>query len=290
VKKTIIISGRPRSGTTWISEILNRITDYPIISEPLMLTKIPELIDRYHLYWRTYRNPDLEDLEFYNLIFSILSGFYVKPNFLVEARNLRTLGMFALGSPLIVKFCRANLFLPYLHKNFPQNRIILIIRNPYSVISSQILRGSWKGVKSFTPHQLEFYTDNPEFILSDPPTDPVEILAVYWCLEHAYLVKNLNRLEGVYLLKYEDMFRNPQENLPKLMDFLNIRWNDEFLKYTVIKSRSVRQGSALLAGGDPTKSYLQKLDDDQREKIRNVLQRFGNPFYSDIEDEIYSKS
>ena len=43
VKDSIIISGSPRAGTTWLMEILSNLPKYKTIFEPLHPTRFPQL-------------------------------------------------------------------------------------------------------------------------------------------------------------------------------------------------------------------------------------------------------
>jgi hypothetical protein len=279
VDQTIVLSGRPRSGTTWLEEMVCRITGYPAITEPLMLTNLPEnLKQRYGLRWRTYRRHDADDPDFAAFLRSILGGTLLLPSFFPPRPE--TFAKLAAGSPVVVKFCRANLFLPYLHAQFPRNRTVLLVRNPFATAASQLALGQWDHVDEFVPHQPELYRDHPELVVESPPTTREEILTTYWCIEHAYLAKHLDQLRGVFVLRYEDMFRDPATHLPRLCEYLRVAWRPELLDLVKIKSRTTVASSALNRDGDPTRSYVKTMDPARRARLHAILERFGYPFYS----------
>ncbi len=280
VARSLVVSGGPRSGTTWLMEMIGGITGYVTANEPEMPIP-PSKVKRhlgYELEWRTYRDPDVEDPPFTEALHRILSGAYLRPSSV--RRNLATASALMKGTPLVLKFIRANLYLPYLHARFPRTKIVQIVRNPYAVIASQLRHPiHWKGVHDVAPFYREVVDVIPH--LAPPPalSLPEEILAAHWCIEHAYLEESMPRLAGVHFVRYEDLYNQPESALRQLTDHLECGWDERHLDVVRRRSRSVQPGSPLLANGDPTTSYKRTLTEAQRERIGVVLAAYGHPFY-----------
>ena len=62
VEDTVIVSGVPRSGTTWLSEMVAEQPEYKLLSEPLFL-RGPGERDKIGLEWRMYMEPNEDDGE-----------------------------------------------------------------------------------------------------------------------------------------------------------------------------------------------------------------------------------
>jgi hypothetical protein len=195
-------------------------------------------------------------------------------------RNLPSIVKLLTLSPLLVKFIRANLCLPFIHKHLPRTKIVLIVRNPWAVVASQVRHpeGAWQHVvqiASFYQPVIERYPQ-----LAPPPslTTKEEALAAQWCIEHAYLEQQLPNLTGVHLLRYEDLYHAPAMLLKQVIEYLELPWDNHYLAYLNQRSSSVACGSALLRGKDPTTQYKDVLSEEQQQRIAAIVDHYGAPF------------
>lgn len=122
-KQVIWIVGDGRSGTTWLSEIINFDKKYRDMFEPfhpLMNQRMENL--------RTFQyiRPDSTNETFYQLSKDIFSGKF--HNSRVDSQNFR---LFYKG--LIINDIFANLFIKWVDVNFSNVKKILIMRHPFAV-------------------------------------------------------------------------------------------------------------------------------------------------------------
>jgi len=120
LENTIFLAGSGRSGTTWIAELMNFDNSYRFIFEPLHINRVP-LAKPFG--WRRYLRPDDDNPELLDSMKTILGGRF---------RNSWTdhFNRCWIPKKRLVKEIRANLLLGWLHKHFPQVRIVLLLRHP----------------------------------------------------------------------------------------------------------------------------------------------------------------
>ena len=98
--------------------------------------------------------------------------------------------------------------IPELYKVFPKANFIILIRNPLAVLISMInkwMRNDWKLLKDFKVD-----------LLSGP----------------SYLLKGLTVLgERGYIACYEDILKNPELEINKVCQMLNIEFSEDMLNY-----------------------------------------------------------
>jgi len=128
IKDTILMTGSPRSGTTWLMEVLDSIPGYTFIFEPLnptFFTEIPKL----GLLDKPYIKKDDEWVElerylnraFTGPIYSVLPPYNFKIKPLIHR---------LLNHRLIVKSIRLTRVLPWITNRFDLRSTILLIRHP----------------------------------------------------------------------------------------------------------------------------------------------------------------
>lgn len=78
INNTIIISGTPRGGTTWLAELLAAVTKSPILWEPLEPSYHQEIKEKfgwdYYVPYNYDINTDTSHKEIYTYLESVLSG------------------------------------------------------------------------------------------------------------------------------------------------------------------------------------------------------------------------
>ena len=123
----------------------------------------------------------------------------------------------------------------YIARHFPQAKILWIVRNPYSVISSMSAlkntRGSW--IKRCGATELKrlipFF---PEINKLDfTQLDEISLGAIVWKYKNQAL--DIYRQKGlqVFDFKYEDLVENPQSMMSDILNFLELPWSDRVLQH-----------------------------------------------------------
>ena len=122
-RNTVFLAGTERSGTTWVSDIINYKREYRYIFEPFRPAKVDICRD---FAPRQYIRPENDDHRFVQAAEAILSGRI--RNGWTDKYHRRFV-----SSKRLVKDVRANLFLKWIHCHFPNMPIILLLRHPCAV-------------------------------------------------------------------------------------------------------------------------------------------------------------
>lgn len=135
LSNTIVLTGLPRSGTTWLGEILNTLPNSAMLFEPLHLRFVPEAAAA-GFTWNNLIHPDEDKPEAVTFMRNVLSGRVLN---VWTARDLKISN--CLNTEFfIVKFVRAENLLSWMAANFPIRKPLFLIRHPCAVVSSQLKR------------------------------------------------------------------------------------------------------------------------------------------------------
>jgi len=285
-KETIFISGTPRSGSTWLMEILGTLPNYKTLLEPFHTEFFPE-VKELGLTPRNYLDFEKDYPEIHDYIRRVIGGKKIsqKPHYLDSQITNRLI-----ADKLIVKCVRANRMLPYISKNFSLRQIYLIIRHPCAVISSQFER--WA-----TGYNMSKNLPLPkDLVINDILTIPevnsntilvnkirkidstIELLAAIWAADNFVPLlhsKNYNW----YIVPYEKLLLNEENELDKLFNAIN----EEATK----KAKKIIREPSPVASKDyksnvekQLSKWRKKLSDEQINKILEITSWFGLDFYS----------
>lgn len=156
-EKAFIITSSPRSGSTWLSELL--LAGIPCscsFFEPLQIRYVPEAVMA-GLEWRTHKAIGEDWPEGKNFLTKVFRGQIVNHWTTREITIPRAL----IANKIIIKFVRLNRLLPWVCKNFELPPPVLLIRHPCAVIASQLRSDDWKYTKKpivpfFIAHRKEW--------------------------------------------------------------------------------------------------------------------------------------
>lgn len=262
-RNTILVAGSGRSGTTWLSELINYNNDYRFIFEPYHRDNVKET----HFFReRQYLNPHLENLAFLSATEKILSG---------QIRNNWT-DMFNKKINVekrLVKVIRANLFLKWMKVQFSELKIVFILRHPFAVAQSRLKLG-------FDTHLNDIFEQTDLLEDFEMPLSREEIErktrfeqhVFLWCVENRMVLKQFQKGE-LFSVFYEELLRTPKEILPKLFAFLKTPYREAAILHQFIQ-RS--QSAQTKTGTKPDFiDWKQKLPEDLCEKGVNILRLFG---------------
>ncbi|HET7271583.1 MAG TPA: sulfotransferase [Rubrobacter sp.] len=209
-RRSVFLAGSGRSGTTWLSEIINHRGDYRYVFEPFNPREVGVFK---HFRSKQYLRPDDRREEFLEPARLVLTGGLRNP------WTDRFHGRFVARRRLI-KDIRANLLLGWMNANFPGMPIILLLRHPCAVVASRLALG-WKDNLSVTMEQEELVED---FLLPmeaeiRAARDDFERHLFLWCIDNYVPLKQFETGQ-IHLAFYENLLVNPEEELGSLFAFL----------------------------------------------------------------------
>lgn len=217
---SVVVAGTGRSGTTWVGEVLARASRSRWLFEPFLLNedrqfamvnkaKIAVDLLNYQLYIREHAiSPYRKQIE------RILAGkigirwWYRREVMLPKE--------WIIYRRRVIKDIRANLFLGYLHKQWPKVPIVIVTRDPLSVINSQLSAIRKKGW--FFDWNASDVREQPELMedILAPCQDIIrqsatlaERLAHKWCIETLVPKLQLSKKPGVLFIDYRELLSSP---------------------------------------------------------------------------------
>jgi hypothetical protein len=275
IGNTIVMAGSPRSGTTWLSEILHTIPQSCIIHEPLRPWAVPE-VDALGLGWKAYIAPGVDWPELEEFMRGVLTG---------QILNRHTTSRASLPEILrserwIVKSVRANRLLRWMTEKFPIRTPILLIRHPCAVVSSQMRHPSWHPRTALSVDS-RFLADYPG--VSDIAADITtweEVLAANWCMDYFAPLSTPKPHPWIFVI-YERLVRQGEEEIQRIFNALELEIPKSALKGLKVPSKSVREDSFILIGEDPLAAWTKRLSKEQVKRILHLVSAFGLDFYGE---------
>jgi hypothetical protein len=164
--------------------------------------------------------------------------------------------------------------LPYIQANYPEMKIIFLIRHPLATVLSRIRIG-WN-------HLLDDFTRQPRFckdfgdllqnLKKNCDTD-AEKHVHSWCLEHYVPLKRLHS-GNLHVVYYEELLSDPLETYSKLFEFIDLEM-DETLGDQVFRRSALSADAKDRPDINTGESMLSK------EKVEDILRLYHLDFLYD---------
>lgn len=269
---TCIISGFPRSGTTWIAEILSSVDGCGLLFEPLNTATVPSA-RRAGYGWDNFRTADENWPEGERFMRRVLDG-RVLNNWTASRLPLARA---ARVNRWIVKFVRANPLLGWIANRFPGPPPLLVMRHPCAVYSSWTYRG-WPVADYAPPAKARFFSAYPEFLeLRESLSSPEEYFAAAWCMEHYAAIDQLKGRQYLTCF-YEDLVTEPAREVERICDAWDLTVPAR-LAEAVAKPSGKASDTLKADPHEQLKVWQNRLPSDVVDRMLEVLRRFGLDFY-----------
>lgn len=264
-RKSVLLAGSPRSGTTWIQELLNYRNEYRMMFEPFHARYV-ELVKDWN--YRQYLREDETDEKYLIPARRILSGQIKHP--WIDKMNRRLL-----VRRRLIKDVRANLFLKWIQSRFPEVPIILLLRHPCAVTSSRISLNFETHLDSFLEQPLLMQNRLGPFREQIEAVDnEFDAHLFMWCVEN-YVPLNQFAPSQVHLCFYEQLCTDPDHEAHRLLSYLG-ETPDRLTAQAIDKpSRMSRQDSAVVSGDNRISAWRKRVSPAQLGRAVEVLHLFG---------------
>ena len=256
---TVFLAGSGRSGTTWLSGLVNHDSGYREIFEPFH----PGKVEDFRAFGsKQYLRPGDRREEFLEPARKALTG---------RLRNGWTdRGSVPVSRRRLVKDIRANLLLGWLADNFPGMPIVLLMRHPCAVVSSRLELG-WRDNLDETMAQRDLIEDHllPVEERIRAARDPFERHLFLWCIDNHVPLRQFSP-GSMHLCFYESLLLDPEPELRRLFAFLGRPFDDGVLVKLGRPSFTSRRGSRPSVDG-----WRSRVGGEQVARCEEVLGLFG---------------
>jgi len=275
-RNTVLLAGTGRSGTTWVSDIINYRNDYRLMFEPFQARKVNLVKSFKH---GQYIRPESRDEKFLKPAREVLCGKLKHPGW-VDRHNRKIF-----CNKRLVKTIHGNLMLKWIKSNFPEIPVILLLRHPCAVALSRLRLKHWDWVSDFEEcmSQSELMEDYLEPVKPhiEKTEDLFDIHIFSWCIANYIPLQQFAPGE-VHITFYETLCTDPEKEVRRLFSFLGQNYDSRVFKTVCRASDLSLPQSAVNTGKDLISNYKEHLSSEQIKRAVKILNLFHlDKIYSD---------
>jgi len=301
----ILISGCPRSGTTWVGKgILDELHNIQYIHEPFNLNRYrdPEMYFVVFNNWFKFIN-EINGEKYYNHLKKTFSYQYrlsksiKKINSLRSIKNeikkyIRILSARLFNKRPLVKDPIAIFSAEWLAKNFNME-VIILIRHPAAVVNS-FKRLNWNhhNIQDFINQPLLIknclskFEDEIQYYINKP-YDLIEQISLHWKYINYQILQYKKKYDNWLFIRHEDLSRFPVKIFKNIFNKLDLNFNNKIKnKITKMTSKknpitSPNNSTHYLYRNSKANIYEWKnnLNSNEINKIRSIVEPISNEFY-----------
>ena len=273
-QRSVFLAGDGRSGTTWLSEIINCDNRYRFLFEPFHPSFVADIK---HFRFFQYLRPQDNDERFLGPARSIVTGAH-------RSARVDSLNKCRLARRRLIKDIFANLFLKWLHVQFPGMPLVLVVRHPCAVAASKMKLREW--IWNVNPQE---FLDQPQLMadylepyreLIQKTTDDFDKQILHWCLSHYVPFKQFKKGE-LHIVSYEHLCERPEHEIRRLFRFIGQDYDPAALEAASKPSATITQDSAVVRKTDLVSGWQDKITPAQRRRACELMEVFGLNLYSD---------
>ena len=265
-RDTIFLAGTEKSGTTWISDIINFNKAYRYIFEPFWAEQVSEC---QHFRPQQYLRPNDNNPVYLEAAQAIFSG-------RIRSKWTDKYHKRFVANKRLIKDIRANLFLKWIKTHFPEIPMVLLLRHPCAVARSHLRRTHLdRGLDNFLA-QKDLVEDfllpvKAEMLQTE---DKFDRLIFRWCIQNYIPLKQF-KPDEIQVVFYEHFCETPESEIDRMFAFLGLSYDERIYSYLRKPSAVSRQESAIISGGDLINSWRKDISQAQVERAIEILSLFG---------------
>jgi hypothetical protein len=275
----ILLSCDPRSGSTWISEVLTAATPSAVIWEPFHRDNVPA-VQKLGFAWRQCIPAGAEWPEAERLIRKIMSGGVI--NQWTSWANPAV--DFVRAEQLIIKCCRANGFLPWMIRKIDfKRKPIHFLRHPFAIAASQIKMGNFDTAGMDRDLDRGPFTqemNETSRYIRGLTTNEEKIVAM-WCRTHLAALKDPLTHERTIRVHYENLTINPDTEIKRVFGGWGESVPDNVLSIVHKASRMTEKSSRLETPEQQIFKWRRHFDDKQISRMAAILKDFEINIYDE---------
>ena len=308
--KPLLVTGSPRSGTTWVGRMLAPSMQLYYIHEPFNPTYPPGsgICNVRFNHHQAYITEDNEK-RFYKPIKQMIEGRYNFPAAILSSRSINDVKKALSQKKHFLRYRRKHM-LPLIKdpialmsagwfgRRFDIN-VIVMVRHPAAFVAS-MKRLNWGFDPSrwalSQPLLLRDYLSSFEDELKnlkDSKSDIVDQTALLWKVLYFVVLKYKEIYSNWIFLRHEDISRDPLVQFDKLFGMLGLNFTDELeervIEYSSESNPSHSKGAEKLIKLNSKKTvsnWKNVLSAQEIERIKKIVKEVSKFYYSDKDWEL----
>jgi len=232
-EEKVWIVGDGRSGTNWLSSIINHDGQSRLLYEPIHPEKVAAM-KRLHMF--EYQRPEAQNEALNALVKLVMTG-TLNDSRANHANRLR------FYPRLLVKDIFAHLLARWTTNCFPSVRPILIMRHPFDVAASKSQKQDWSWMTepSLFLQQADLVEDHlePFRALIGARHTFFEKQITIWAIIHYVWFRQFKK-DDCQIVFYEDLCRKPEVEVSRLGEYIGrpIHNVEEMMQYAALSAKS----------------------------------------------------
>ncbi|WP_411768226.1 sulfotransferase family protein [Winogradskyella sp. A3E31] len=279
LKEALVICSAPRSGSTWLIEMLSKFPEIIINWEPIHSTKGVVPNKRY-----LGERPFIEKDEDNGQLFTFFKNVFCFKRFNTWTTRYAAFKIALKSKKVVTKFVRANPLLPYFAHNFGlKYKPILLVRHPVPTCQSIIkaFGNQTRELLNFEPPETlnnERFMPHVEYI--NQLQTRLEQQIALWCIDNVDVVETKDP-QNWHLIPYEAMMANPIDTLKDISNLWHLKVNKNTFKAIAIDkpSRTTYKGDLRKDPKSQIEKYLEVLTNEELDRIQAIFNYFGLKYY-----------
>lgn len=270
-RRTILLAGSGRSGTTWLAELIAAHPNVRVIFEPFDPRRVEAAAA---LGLHTYLRPGTRSFEREDFVRRVLEG-------RIANAWTRQLGRRWWARRQLIKSIRANLLLGWLDDLF-EVAVLYCVRHPCAVALSRAQLG-WENHLDRYLVQRDLVSDHLEPYLDviGAARSDLERHAAAWCIENLAPLRQMAARDWT-LCSYEKMCREPNSEITRVYGRLGLGWS-WLARHRNVVAHTARPESAVVQGRDPVDEWRRRLSAAEIDAVCAIVRAFDIDLYDETE-------
>lgn len=277
----LLVCGGPRSGSTWLGELIACTPRSALLFEPLTATQQGPFRDL-GFAWDQPIPPDAKWPEARAAFETMLRGKAISDWNIVYSSS--SVASFLTARRMVVKCCHANALLSWLVRQFNfRYQPIFLVRHPFAVAASQLECPRWARR---APHFMIPDCRYRELVARHEPflsrlDTRAEVLIAQWCLSNVEPLESADNDQRWITVFYENLLLAPERQLRRVFDRWGLPLPDKILSRISKPSKTTREATFKRGVEQQLSKWKTAFSPDERRKMTRVLKYFGVLIYDD---------
>jgi hypothetical protein len=266
VGKAIMVAGAGRSGTTWIAQVISSQFPARILFEPFH----SGLVADYSAFnYFQYMRPEDDHDELHAYCRRVFSGAIRHPwiDRVVDTLNPQL---------RIIKEIRANLFLKWIRRRFPNVPLLFVIRHPCAVVQSR-MQLDWATDGDIAPFlsQPALVEDHlsEKLAVIGNALEPEQKHAIIWSISNLIPLRQFSPGE-LTVVFYENLCAEPEAEVQRIFQAIGKQFQPSIFDLLERPSSTTAPSSAVMRGGDRVAGWQDRLGPRQIDEILSIVREF----------------